>query len=237
MKNLAVYKDAPPKVSVITATFNRSHLLGKCIESVISQSYEHWEHIIIDDGSTDDTYDLVKKYMDKDSRIRYVRHKNRKQSLSLNVGLMMAAGEYACFLDSDDYYHMNHITSRLDFFKEHPDICFVHGGLKVVGDPYVIDALNPSKKILIEDCCAGGSFFAPTSIFREIGGFKDIVFGNDRELLKRVKDRFKVKKLVAEKHRTVFYVRTEDSITKNYERLFNSKNQGGGLDKNKAPRQ
>ena len=165
MKNLPFYPASPPLVSVITATYNRQHTLAACIESVASQTVKNLEHLIIDDGSEDATFDLVQQYMREDPRIRYAKHSNRGQSLSLNVGLMMAAGEFSCILDSDDYYLPNHVESRLAYLQENPGIDFVYGGLKVIGDEYVADAEDPRRKIHIDQCSGTCTFFCPNSGF------------------------------------------------------------------------
>jgi len=219
MKALPCYSSFPPKVSVLTATFNRENLLPTCIESVAAQTFKNWEHIIIDDGSRDETLNVVRQYMRSDPRIRYAAHSNRGQSLSLNVGLMMAAGEYVCILDSDDYYLPNHIASRLQYLKANPEVDFLHGGVVVVGDEYVADATNPNRKIHLNECCVHGSFFGKTAAFRAVCGYRNIVFGNDKDILDRIlEQRFCVRKLEALEYKTMVYSRTEDSITKQFEK-------------------
>jgi glycosyltransferase involved in cell wall biosynthesis len=219
MKTLQCYPSFPPKVSVLTATYNRENLLPTCIESVMAQTFKNWEHIIIDDGSHDETLNLVRKYMASDPRIRYAAHSNRGQSLSLNVGLMMAAGEYVCILDSDDYYLPDHLASRLQYLKANPEVDFLHGGAVVVGDEYVADANIPHRKIHLNECCVHGSFFGKTAAFKSVGGYKNIVFGNDKDILDRIREKgFCVRKLEAAEYKTMVYSRTEDSITKQFEK-------------------
>lgn len=91
-----------PFFSIILPTYNRAHFLPKAIESVLKQTFEDWELIIVDDGSTDNTKEVVAKY--QDSRIRYIYQKNQERSAARNNGIDQAQGEYICFLDSDDYY-------------------------------------------------------------------------------------------------------------------------------------
>lgn len=221
MKNLQLYPSSIPEVSVLTATFNREKLLPTCIESVSAQTYQNWEHLIIDDGSNDLSLQVILKYMLSDARIRYSRHSNRGQSLSLNVGLAMAAGTYVCILDSDDYYLPNHIESRLQYLKAHPEVDFLHGGIVVIGDEYVVDTTNPDKKINLNDCSVNGSFFGKTSVFRAVGGYRDIVFGNDTDLFARIEEQqFSVQKLTSPEYKTMVYCRREDSITVQFEKKF-----------------
>lgn len=91
-----------PFFSIILPTYNRAHFLPKAIESVLSQTFKDWELIIVDDGSTDNTKEVVANY--QDSRIRYIYQKNQERSAARNNGIDQAQGEYVCFLDSDDYF-------------------------------------------------------------------------------------------------------------------------------------
>jgi len=91
------------KFSIITPTFNRSASIGRSIESVIAQTYPNWELIIVDDGSTDNTADIVRSY--NDSRIKYHYIKNSGANFARNTGAEMAGGEFIIFLDSDDILH------------------------------------------------------------------------------------------------------------------------------------
>jgi glycosyltransferase involved in cell wall biosynthesis len=79
-------------------------MLSKAIESVISQTFNNWELIIVDDGSTDNTKELVNNYSFSDNRIRYIYQANAERSAARNNGIQNATGEYICFLDSDDYF-------------------------------------------------------------------------------------------------------------------------------------
>ena len=219
MKNLQLYPSVLPEVSVLTATYNREKLLPKCIESVAAQTNKNWEHLIIDDGSGDQSLQVIQKYMLSDDRIRCSRHSNRGQSLSLNVGLAMAAGTYVCILDSDDYYLPDHIESRLQYLLANPEVDFLHGGFVVIGDEYVVDADNPDKRISLFECTVNGSFFGKTEVFRAVGGYRNIAFGNDTDLLARIEEqRFFVKKLEGPEYKTLVYCRTEDSITVQFEK-------------------
>ena len=219
MKNLQLYPSVLPEVSVLTATYNREKLLPKCIESVTAQTYQNWEHLIIDDGSSDQSLQVIQKYMLSDHRIRFSRHSNRGQSLSLNVGLAMAAGTYVCILDSDDYYLPDHIESRLQYLKAHPEVDFLHGGFVVIGDEYVVDMTNSDKRISLFECTVNGSFFGKTEVFRAVGGYRNIAFGNDTDLLARIEEqRFFVQKLEAPEYKTLVYCRTEDSMTVQHEK-------------------
>lgn len=91
-----------PAVSVIIPTYNRASMLGEAIESVLDQTYSDFEIIVVDDGSTDDTQQVVKAF--DDTRIRYVFQENRGRSNARNHALSLAQGRYIAFLDSDDLF-------------------------------------------------------------------------------------------------------------------------------------
>ncbi len=91
-----------PLFSIIIPTYNRASLLLKAIGSLKNQTFENWELIIIDDGSTDDTKALVNSITDY--RIRYFYQNNQERSAARNAGIEEAVGDYITFLDSDDYY-------------------------------------------------------------------------------------------------------------------------------------
>jgi glycosyltransferase involved in cell wall biosynthesis len=98
-----------PYFSIIIPTYNRAHLISKAIDSVIAQTYENWELIFVDDGSTDKTKELILSYQKKDERIRYIYQDNSERSVARNNGIDNANGQYICFLDSDDYYLPDHL--------------------------------------------------------------------------------------------------------------------------------
>lgn len=93
--------------SIILPTYNRAHLINKAINSVLSQTYTNWELIVVDDGSTDNTKEVVSNY--KDERIKYIYQENAERSAARNNGINHAQGDWICFLDSDDEYLDDHL--------------------------------------------------------------------------------------------------------------------------------
>lgn len=89
--------------SIIMPTYNRAAFLPKAIESVLAQKYTDWELIIVDDGSTDNTKEVVSQY--GDSRITYIYQENAERSAARNNGINHAKGDYICFMDSDEYLY------------------------------------------------------------------------------------------------------------------------------------
>ena len=95
--------------SIIIPTYNRANVIFDTILSVQNQTYKNWECIIIDDGSVDNTAEIVNAFSKIDHRIKYIFQANAERSNARNNGINNSKGEYICFLDSDDYYLSNHL--------------------------------------------------------------------------------------------------------------------------------
>jgi glycosyltransferase involved in cell wall biosynthesis len=119
------------KVSVTIPTFNRAHLLGHAIDSVLRQTYADVEIIVIDDGSTDNTADVVAKYGD---RVRYYWQPNGGLGAARNAGLDRATGDWIAFLDSDDYWFDFKLALQADLLTKRPDIDFVFTEFSILKD-------------------------------------------------------------------------------------------------------
>jgi len=108
-----------PQVSVIIPTYNRAHVLGEAIESVLAQTYDDLELIVVDDGSQDGTRDVVASYS---SRLTYLYQENRGVSAARNRGIEQARGSYLSFLDSDDLWLKEKLYLQMECMKEQPEI-------------------------------------------------------------------------------------------------------------------
>lgn len=103
-------------VSIITPSYNCAHFIGKTIESVKSQTYNNWELLVVDDCSTDNSRDVIKKYSVEDRRIRLiVLDKNSGAGVARNVAIEAAKGRFIAFLDSDDRWFPDKLEKQLDF--------------------------------------------------------------------------------------------------------------------------
>ena len=202
-----------PVVSVIICTYNRQNYLDTCIKSVLSQTYKNWELIIVDDGSTDNTFKVVNNYLEKYAAIKYVKHQNIKLALSRNTGLLLATGSFITFLDSDDSFKENHLQSRLNFMIQNPTIDLIHGGVEVEEEIFVVNYFKPEELISIKDCVLGSTFFGKRNVFFEQNGFNNIHYGEDTDFLKRTENIYNVVRI--EEPKTYVYNRAENSISKN----------------------
>jgi len=118
-----------PKLSIIMPTYNRAQFIKDAIDSVLSQDYKDFELIIINDGSTDNTREIVEKYQKSDPRIIYLEQKNKGEYATMNRGFSLAKGRYITFVHSDDISAPDSLGSRVKCLDENPEIDIVHGNL------------------------------------------------------------------------------------------------------------
>jgi glycosyltransferase involved in cell wall biosynthesis len=118
-----------PKVSVIIPTYNAASFIRQAIESVLGQTYPDWELIVIDDGSTDKTFEMVSPFRD---RLRYVTQRNQGRPQARNAGLRKAKGEYIAFLDADDVWKPGRLERGVGFLEQRPEIGLIHGEVEVI---------------------------------------------------------------------------------------------------------
>ncbi|BAZ66070.1 MAG: glycosyltransferase family 2 protein [Pelatocladus maniniholoensis HA4357-MV3] len=212
--------DFTPEISVILCTYNREKYLNNCINSVIAQTFKDWELIIVDDGSQDNSFDIVNIYLQKFRQIRYIKHQNRKLAYSKNIGIQSSFGKYITFIDSDDVYKPNHLESRLEFMKANPDVDLIEGGFFTEEEIFVADYFQPGKTINLRECVLGPTFFGKRQVFLELQGFENIAYGEDTDFWHRAVKLFKTRKVTQPE--TYVYTRAETSITKSVIEKFSS---------------
>ncbi|MEJ5352737.1 MAG: glycosyltransferase family 2 protein [Melioribacteraceae bacterium] len=207
---MQVYKNFNPVVSIILPTFNRKNYLERAINSVINQTFTNWELIIVDDGSTDDSIKLIDKYILDYENIRYLRHSNRKTPLTTNAGILASIGNFITFLGSDDEYKPEHLSLRVDFMNNNQDIDLIHGGVEIIGSPYVKDKNDLTKLIHLSECVIGGTFFGKRKVFFELNGFQNLKYSDDSDFFERAEKKFKIAKVNFSTY--IYYRDTPDSI-------------------------
>jgi glycosyltransferase involved in cell wall biosynthesis len=201
-------------VSVVMATYNRAALLDRAIESVLAQTFSGWELIVVDDGSSDDTFGVVDRFVQRHRNIRYMRHRNRKAPLARNAGIQASFGRYVTFLDSDDRYLPEHLASRLELLESTPELDLVSGGFVCIGDPWVRDRHDPGTLVHVSDCILCGTMFGRRELFLELGGFRNLDYAEDSDLWDRATLQHNVLKI--ELPASYLYQRSEDGITSNW---------------------
>jgi len=124
-----------PLVSIIIPTYNHANYLLKAIESVFNQSFRNFEVIVLDDGSTDHTKEVIKEF----SEVTYIYQKNEGLSAARNNAISYSKGEFLIFLDADDWLYPDALKIQLKYFEKSPDISLVSGGhMKVDVDKNIL---------------------------------------------------------------------------------------------------
>ncbi len=111
------------KVSVIIPTYNRASVLPRALDSVIKQTYKATQIVVIDDGSTDETQDLIKN---KYSQIDFISQQNKGVSAARNIGIKTATSDWICLLDSDDSWQANKLEKQVQAITENPEYLLCH---------------------------------------------------------------------------------------------------------------
>lgn len=165
-------------VSIIMPAYNAEKYIAEAIQSVLDQEYPNFELLIINDGSTDGTEEIIQSF--SDSRIHYFKQKNKGVSAARNVGMDHINGEFFCFLDADDLFTLRGISSRINIFNKDASIAFVDGEV-LVKDASMAKIIRIWKPSFfgdpLEDLVriTGKSFFGPSWMIRK-KGLEDIRF-------------------------------------------------------------
>lgn len=213
-----------PLVSVITPAFNRARYIEQTVLSVLGQTLRNLEYIVVDDGSTDGTFELLKQF--SDTRFQLLRHPggvNRGQAASINLGLRAATGRYVVILDSDDYLAPDKLEWQSEFLEENPDYGMVYGQGEAVDEngKFLFNTLpkdhaepsDPNRLLL--DCymaLPGGAMFR-RSLLDAVGLFEEkFRAAQDHDMALRLMESSKV----AYRPRVAFYYRKHgESISHN----------------------
>lgn len=124
-------------ISAIIPAYNAEKYIGTCIDNVMGQTYNNWEAIIVDDGSVDNTFAIVKEYQNLDSRIKVIHQDNSGPGHARNTGIDIAKGEYVVFIDSDDIIHRDYFNMLKDC---NSDVVFID-----------VDRVAPSGNLLAKE--------------------------------------------------------------------------------------
>lgn len=134
-----------PRVSVIIPCFNYGHFLKTALESVAAQTLPDWECLVVDDGSTDDTAEVVAGFRARDERFRYLHQSNMGMSAARNAGIRASSGDFIQFLDADDLLEKRKLETHVAFLENNPAIDVVYG------DARYFPSGEPDKRFLAID--------------------------------------------------------------------------------------
>jgi glycosyltransferase involved in cell wall biosynthesis len=186
-----------PKVSVIMPTYNRAKRLKEAIESVLNQTLRDFELIIINDGSTDNTREVISKF--KDKRIVYLEKKNGGPSSARNSGLLRAEGRYISYLDDDDIYYPCHLKILSRYLDINPDIGLIYGSAhfrsgRRVFKPYPFT--YSQERLELDNFIPYNSLMHRKECLKKAGFFdENLSFAEDWDLWLRISDFYKISHL------------------------------------------
>ena len=168
------------KISVIMSLYNCAPYLSESINSIINQTITEWELIVCDDGSTDDTYLIAKRYKQLyPEKIRLMRlRRNCKQAIARNKCIERARGKYIVIMDGDDTCDPERLQKEYDFLEINPEFDFVGTGMRFVDEHGIWGISLPKKYPSKTDFMKSSPFCAPTCMFRKrvidaVGGYQE----------------------------------------------------------------
>lgn len=166
-----------PLISIITPTYNRADFIAEAVESVLAQTYSHFEFLIVNDGSTDHTGKVLEPYLN-DDRIRLFRQENQGQSVARNVALDEAKGEFICFLDSDNFWPADKLEQQVRIFEQYPTTDVLYGDNVIINESGEELSRNNmarysgriAPQMVKDNCVAMNTTMARRQCFDELGG-------------------------------------------------------------------
>jgi len=113
-------------VSVIVPCYQQEQFIGQALQSICDQTYQDWQCVVVDDGSTDSSKEIILKFVESDARVNYIFQENSGVSAARNRGFLEAQGEFISFLDGDDLIKPDKILHQVEYFLDHPDsqVCY-----------------------------------------------------------------------------------------------------------------
>jgi glycosyltransferase involved in cell wall biosynthesis len=207
--------EKPKLISIVLPVYNGARFLRQSIDSCLQQTYRNIELVVVDDGSVDDSVDIVKSY--DDDRIKLIRHQtNRKLPAALNTGFEHTSGVYLTWTSHDNYYAPTAIAEMVNFLEENPRIHFVFT------DDYYVDEADqflgvvkrgPIERLAAESCLGGGFLYTRT-VYEKVGPYNERVFlAEDYDYWLRVSAYFTLGHL----GRPLYYYRQHpESLTSRY---------------------
>ena len=204
-----------PFFSIILPTYNRAYILERTIESVINQQFQDWELLIVDDGSKDNTSEIVNTFMIHEKRINYLYQENAERSAARNNGISQANGKFICFLDSDDQFEPNHLQSLFETINSNGQNTFIYiTGSRIVninGSLLNVSKITPGKndaETILLNTITPGQMCVPISLIRKHLFNVNIRISEDTEILFRL---ISDSHLKLTNHASLLYVHHDDN--------------------------
>ncbi len=197
-----------PLVSIILPTYNRAARLPSAIASCSAQTYANIEIVVVDDGSPDNTGEIVERIAASDPRVRYVRQDNAKLPAALNTGHREALGDYLTWTSDDNQYDEDAIELMSAFLDENPDIGLVYCNVRVVdGAGNELEVRHyPDPDKIWNGSCVGACFLYRREVYEAIGDYDTNLFlAEDYDFWLRVSKQFKMHHIQGDPHYTATF--------------------------------
>ncbi len=235
-KKLKPAAERPPFFSVIVPVYNHDKYLGEALDTLLAQTFTNWEAIIVNDGSTDNTKEVIAKYLSLDKRFKAIHKENGGVSSALNAGIRNAKGEWICWLSSDDLFekskleiHFNAIVqnSKIKFFHSHWYLYLEESKQKIA--PGLWLAIPPTEfqvtRFFWANYIHGNAIAIHHSVFDEVGLFNEgLRQGQDFDMWLRISSKF-----------VSFFINERTCVTRIHKgQTTNSFVEGGVLDSTRA---
>lgn len=164
------------KVSVIVPVYNQGEFLAEALDSVLQQTYSNWECVIVNDGSTDNSEEVAKSYLDKDNRFKYLYQENSRLAAARNNGIRHSDGYFILPLDSDNMLCPTYLEKAVSYFLLHPETTLVYGKAEFFGDRSGIWNLPEYswEKFIWSNCIDNCAMYKRAD-FDATGGYRDVL--------------------------------------------------------------
>ncbi|MCX8854932.1 glycosyltransferase family 2 protein [Vibrio parahaemolyticus] len=183
-----------PLVSIIVPAYNVSKYISQMLDSILQQSYDNFEVIVIDDGSSDETFNIISQYAELEPRVKaFQNDKNEKIVFTLNRALSIAKGELILRCDGDDYLAKDRITSMVNFLLENKDISLVSTSVTkispsgdIIGMSQFRGGMNYINKIIKYQSPVLHIWLTYKTVYEELSGYRNIPGAEDYDFILRV---------------------------------------------------
>lgn len=191
-----------PKLSIIIPTYNRAQYLREAIDSVLSQTYRDFEIIVVDDGSTDNTKEVAKKWELLD-KVKYFYQENKGPAAARNRGIKEAMGDYIAFLDADDLWLPEKLEKQVEYLKERPDVSLVASEFEIIDEVGHSNGYSQRRKkipvdgfilkYIFQHYLLLSTIMVKKDTFKTVGLFnEELINAEDTDILLRIAKHFKI---------------------------------------------